>query len=75
MRPDCCRLRRLIWGMLDRMDYEMLRRVYMYIKNSRAERRFEMKENLIKLIDEILKNADERTLRVVYAFVSALLKK
>lgn len=34
-----------------------------------------MKENLIKLIDEILENADERTLRVVYAFVSALLKK
>lgn len=34
-----------------------------------------MKENLIKLIDEILENADERTLRVVFAFVSALLKK
>ncbi len=34
-----------------------------------------MKEKLIKLIDEILENADERTLRVVYAFVSALLKK
>ena len=32
MRPDCCRLRRLIWGMLDQMDYEMLRRVYLYIK-------------------------------------------
>lgn len=34
-----------------------------------------MKEKLIKLINEILENADERTLRVVYAFVSALLKK
>lgn len=34
-----------------------------------------MKEKLIKLIDEILKNADEHALRVVYAFVSALLKK
>lgn len=34
-----------------------------------------MKEKLIKLIDEILENADERTLRVVYAFISALLKK
>ena len=34
-----------------------------------------MKEKLIKLIDEILENADEHTLRVVYAFVSALLKR
>lgn len=34
-----------------------------------------MKEKLINLINEILADADERTLRVVYAFISALLKK
>ena len=34
-----------------------------------------MKEKLIKLISEMLSDADLHSVRVIYAFVTALLKK